>query len=141
MKMSYRGNKYQSSAASLLEVKEGDIIGKYRGVECHQKLPRHIPQLQPKIYLKYRGIAYSSNPNAQPYFIPNETDVTPKECLPTETVVSEETKYNLATVHLSNLRRNLERRMEVAQSHENYRLLAMLKKEADALDDKQSIKC
>lgn len=139
--MSYRGNKYQPSAASLLEVKEGDILGKYRGIECHQKLPKHIPQLQPKIYLKYRGIAYSSNPNAQPYFIPHHTEITPLENFPTETLISEETKCNLATVHLSNLRRNLERRMEVAQSHENYRLLAMLKKEADALDGKQSIKC
>lgn len=141
MKMSYRGNKYQPSAASLLEVKEGDIIGKYRGVECRQKLPKHIPQLQPKIYLKYRGIAYSSNPNAQPYFIPNETEVKSIENLPTETIVSEETKHNLATIHLANLRRNLERRMEVAQVNENYRLLAMLKKEADALNEKQSIKC
>ncbi|MBE9222191.1 DUF4278 domain-containing protein [Cyanobacterium stanieri LEGE 03274] len=141
MKMSYRGNKHQPSETALLEVKEGDVLGKYRGVECHRKLPRHIPQLQPKIYLKYRGIAYSSNPNAQPYFIPHDAKAQPEENLSTQTIVSEETKSNLAIIHQANLRRNLERRMEVAQTNENYRLLAMLKKEADALDEKKGIKC
>ncbi|AUC61151.1 hypothetical protein AA637_08260 [Cyanobacterium sp. HL-69] len=142
MKMSYRGNQHQPSETSLLEVKEADILGKYRGVECRQKLPRHIPQLQPKIFLTYRGVAYSSNPNAQPYFIPRQEEgQQEKECLSTVNVISEETKCNLGAIHQANLRRNLERRMEIAQTNENYHLLAMLKKEADALDEKKSIKC
>ncbi|MBF2056493.1 MAG: DUF4278 domain-containing protein [Cyanobacterium sp. T60_A2020_053] len=132
MKMSYRGNSYQPSATSLMEVREGDIIGKYRGCEVRTFLPRHIPQLQPKIYLQYRGIAYSSNPNAQPYFVAHNSSTENKsESL--AIVTSHETQENLAQVHLANLRRNLERRMAVAQSQENYSLLGMLKKECEAL--------
>ncbi|MGY6529804.1 MAG: DUF4278 domain-containing protein [Cyanobacterium sp.] len=141
MKMSYRGNEHTPSETSFLEVKEADILGKYRGIECRRKLPRHIPHLQPKIFLKYRGIDYNSNPNAQPYFIPLQNEAKEKECLPTVNVVSEETKCNLATIHQANLRRNLERRMEIAYMNENYHLLALLKKEADALDEKHGVQC
>jgi len=129
MNMSYRGNTYLQSETSLMEVKEGDIMGKYRGSEWRYKLPNHIPQLQPKVYLQYRGVAYSSCANAQqPYFIPQQevnSDITP--------VMSKATKKNLEQVHIANMRRNLERRMEIAQINENYKLLAMLKKESDDL--------
>ena len=131
--MSYRGNKYLQSETSLMEVKEGDIMGIYRGNQWRYKLPNHIPQLQPKIYLKYRGIAYSTSPNAQPYFIPKkaskEVEINDHSC----SIMSQTTQQNLEQVHISNMRRNLERRMEIAQNSENYQLLAMLKKESEQL--------
>jgi len=127
--MSYRGNTYLQSETSLMEVREGDIMGKYRGSEWRYKLPNHIPQLRPKVYLKYRGVAYSSCVNAQPYFIPQQ-EVKRDSNTP---VLSQVTEKNLEQVHIANMRRNLERRMEIAQINENYKLLAMLKKESDEL--------
>lgn len=130
MKLSYRGNQYQSETA-LLEVRESDITGKYRGSKWIYKLPRHIPQLQPKLDLTYRGIAYSSCPNlnVKPYFSSESEMVN----LPVELTPSQVTEKNLTDIHLENLRRNLERRIKVAQENENYHLLAMLQKESQQL--------
>lgn len=130
MKLSYRGNQYQSETA-LLEVRESDITGKYRGSKWSYKLPRHIPQLQPKLDLKYRGIAYSSRPNLhiKPYFSSEEERASSS----LELTLSQVTEKNLTDIHLENLRLNLERRIKVAQENENYHLLAMLQKESQQL--------
>lgn len=128
MTMKYRGNQYQSET-SLLEMKEGDMIGKYRGCNLYRKLPRHIPQLRPKLGLTYRGVSYSTCPNATPIFYPQETSSASAYSFITTTV----SDRNLEEVHLANLRRNLERRMLIAQANRNDYLLEMLKKESQEL--------
>lgn len=125
MKMQYRGTQYKSET-SLLEMKETDIIGKYRGNQWNYKLPKHIPQMQPKLFLNYRGVSYNSCPNANQMMIKTSLSTiaphsrianTPEEC-------------NLEQVHLHNLRQNLERRIKVAQNSRNDYLLEMLKQES-----------
>lgn len=128
MKMKYRGNQYRSET-SLLEMKEGDIIGKYRGCNVYGKLPRHIPQLRPKLGLNYRGVSYSTCPNATPLFYPQETS----SIAPYSTIPSAVSPQKLEEVHLENLRRNLERRMLIAEATRNDYLLEMLKKESQQL--------
>jgi hypothetical protein len=130
MKFYYRGNPYQTETA-LLEVRESDIKGKYRGSKWTYKLPKHIPQIQPKLYLQYRGVAYStcSNINVKPYFQESSAIVTDSSTANETQVIQK----NLREVHLDNLRRNLERRMKIAQEKQNYHLLAMLEKECQQL--------
>ncbi|WP_431705983.1 DUF4278 domain-containing protein [Geminocystis sp. CENA526] len=128
--MKYRGNQYRSET-SLLEMKEGDIIGKYRGCNVYGKLPKHIPQLRPKLGLSYRGVSYSTCPNATPVFYPSETVVS--SIAPHSRIASFETTKKLEDVHLQNLRRNLERRMQIAQETHNDYLLEMLRKESQEL--------
>lgn len=130
MKMKYRGIQYKSET-SLLEMKESDIIGKYRGNKCNYKLPRHIPQLQPKLFLTYRGVSYSTCPNATPVMINTEVPVV--AIAPHSRIVNTLTESNLEQVHLYNLRQNLERRIKVAEDSHNDYLLEMLKKESQEL--------
>jgi hypothetical protein len=126
--MKYRGNQYRSET-SLLEMKESDIIGKYRGCSVSKKLPRHIPQLRPKLGLNYRSVSYSTCPNATPLFYPQETSSIASYSIIPSTISNQK----LEEVHLENLRRNLERRMIIAQANHNHYLLEMLKKESQQL--------
>lgn len=128
MKMKYRGCQYKSET-SLLEMKEGDIIGKYRGCNVYGKLPRHIPQLRPKLGLSYRGVSYTTCPNATPVFYPQETSSMASH----STIPSAVSHQKLEEVHLENLRRNLERRMLIAEATQNDYLLEMLRKESQQL--------
>ena len=126
MDLLYRGNQYQTETA-LLEVRETDITGKYRGTKWKYKLPRHIPQVQPKLDLKYRGVSYSTCPNSvKPYF--TQQSETPSNRA-AETTTSQVTEKNLAQIHLENLRLNLERRIRIAEDNGNENLVAMLEKE------------
>ena len=54
MQFSYRGVLYDKKPLTL-EVTESEISGKYRGQDWHYRYPKHIPQLQPKIFMQYRG--------------------------------------------------------------------------------------
>jgi hypothetical protein len=128
MKLSYRGNNYASEAISHLEVRETAITGKYRGHHWRYKLPQHIPQLQPKIYLQYRGIAYSTCPNMA---ISGEGDKC--TCVPLNQKCPKLVVQNTEQVHLENLRRNLERRLDIAKAKGNYNLVEMLEKESQQL--------
>ncbi|WP_231937559.1 DUF4278 domain-containing protein [Geminocystis sp. NIES-3709] len=127
--MKYRSNQYQSET-SLLEMKESDIIGKYRGCQWNYKLPRHIPQLRPKLGLNYRGVSYSTCPNALPIMSGENLVTTIENYSNTSSKVYH---YKLEDVHLQNLRRNLERRMKVAEENHNDYLLQMLRKESQEL--------
>jgi hypothetical protein len=133
--MKYRGNQYKSET-SLLEMKESDIIGKYRGSNVYGKLPRHIPQLLPKLGLNYRGVSYSTCPNATPLFYPQETSSTMTQSYSIAlhtTILLPVSHQKLEEVHLENLRRNLDRRMLIAQAAHNNYLLEMLRKESQQL--------
>ena len=124
MKMKYRGNDYRSET-SVMEMTESDIIGKYRGLECGYKLPKHIPQLRPKLGLTYRGITYNTCPNTVAICTTNQTPV--KEIAPHSRIPNHQ---NLGDIHLQNLKLNLERRIRVAQENQNDYLLEMLRKES-----------
>lgn len=128
MKLSYRSNNYEMETNNFLEVKETDIAGKYRGHYWRYKMPRHIPQLQPKLFLQYRGVAYCTRPQVK---VPlNNTECA---SVPMMTKTSNLVVQNTEKVHLENLRRNLQHRLESAQVNGNEDLLKMLRKECQEL--------
>ncbi|MFM7478658.1 MAG: DUF4278 domain-containing protein, partial [Microcystis aeruginosa] len=47
MMLAYRGVKYEKDSLPL-EMKTGDIGGKYRGQDWNHHYPRHMLQLEPK---------------------------------------------------------------------------------------------
>jgi len=59
MTLAYRGVKYERDSLPL-EMKTGDIGGKYRGQDWNHHYPRHMLQLEPKLHRQYRGVAYST---------------------------------------------------------------------------------
>jgi len=65
MTLAYRGVKYERDSLPL-EMKTGDIGGKYRGQDWNHHYPRHMLQLEPKLHRQYRGVAYSTRPHLAP---------------------------------------------------------------------------
>jgi hypothetical protein len=124
MNLSYTRNNYENAVSSLLEIRESDIARQFRGHFLISKLPKHIPQLQPKIFSQYRHIAYKDKACNQ---------TVKCSCLSKENSCPKLVVKNTEQIHLKNLRRNLQRRLQVAQAKENYDLVAMLKKECQQL--------
>jgi hypothetical protein len=133
MRLSYRGVNYETELP-ILEANEGEIGGKYRGRDWNYRYPKHIPQLKPKFYQQYRGIAYSTRP------IPKDGEIVfpqwnatgvycPISLQQPQTVVSSE----VSKTHLENMRRSLERRLEIAKENGDESLLELLKKESRQL--------
>lgn len=133
MKLSYRGVDYEKELP-ILEMNEGEIGGKYRGRDWNYRYPRHIPQLQPKWYRQYRGVAYSTRP------IPREGEIVipqwnttgvycPVPVQQPQTVVADE----ISNTHLENMRRSLERRLQVAKANGDEHLIDLLEKESQQL--------
>lgn len=57
MKLSYRGTTYDYTPAEVDTISEGELAGKYRGLDwkfCNQK---KAPVQQTNVELKYRGVA------------------------------------------------------------------------------------
>jgi hypothetical protein len=131
MKLTYRGVEYTRTPYNL-EVTEGEVAGKYRGRDWRYHCPRHMVDLQPKANLQYRGIPYKTC-RVVDESIP-EVEVHRKQLHRTfgqtqpRSVVDEAAK-----IHLDNMRRNLERRLQVAKASGNNSLVQMLEKESKDL--------
>ena len=54
MSLIYRGVKYEPTQNSV-EMSEGQVIGRYRGVEFKRRIPKHLPMKHQAYGLKYRG--------------------------------------------------------------------------------------
>jgi hypothetical protein len=110
-------------------MEEGAIAGKYRGVDWRYRYPRHVPQSKPKLYRQYRGVLYSTSP-----VVTSEGRELPTIACPLP--LSKPTPIepeDLSTVHLDNIRRRLERRLQIAQKNGDENLVEMLQKEAQDL--------
>ncbi|MEC4891947.1 MAG: DUF4278 domain-containing protein [Oscillatoria sp. PMC 1051.18] len=133
MRFSYRGVGYDRQSLNL-EVIEGEVAGKYRGQEIRYKYPRHIPELQPKIYLQYRGVAYSKRPVVKCQSSPlAQTNSTANPCAFLNNQVNSGISEEAGQIHLDNIRRSLERRMEVAKASGNEGLVRLLEQESKQL--------
>ena len=126
MKLSYRGVNYES-ATSILEVTEGDIGGTYRGQTWRSHYVRHIPEPPPVHDLKYRGVAYRTGKSA----VAVPTNVAGSRCtLPAVHKREREKELDhVRNIHLANIRRSLERRMQVAKANGDERLVHLLQQE------------
>jgi hypothetical protein len=133
MKLSYRGIHYDEDPLNL-EFKEGTVVGKYRGQDWNYHYPRHIPQLQPKIFMQYRGVAYSTCPlpkkeGCEEYLW--ESGI--KSCRSYIPENSQVVNRDTGSIHLENIRRNLERRLQIAKANGDHNLVNLLRKECKQL--------
>jgi hypothetical protein len=125
MKLSYRGNKYDN-ASSFLEVREGDIGGTYRGQTWRSHYVRHIPEPAPVHDLRYRGVAYRIGQAA----VAMPTAAEGRCTLPVSHRREREKELDeVSRMHLSNIRRSLERRMQVAKAKGDEKLVRLLEQE------------
>lgn len=131
MKLTYRGIQYQPETNSL-EIKEGEIGGKYRGQPWRYHYPRHVLALKPKLWLEYRGVHYSKcavvnscdlREIAIPAINPDQEISTPRH------FAGQMQEATADQAHLENIRRNLERRISIAREKGNEQLVSMLERE------------
>ncbi|CBN58077.1 MULTISPECIES: DUF4278 domain-containing protein [Kamptonema] len=78
MKLTYRGISYEYTPP-VVETVEGNIGGKYRGLDWRFRNLKKAPLLQPSVNLTYRGVTYSNNPSAivESQAAVDQTDPTP----------------------------------------------------------------
>ncbi len=131
MKLTYRGIEYETESSSL-EVQSGGVGGKYRGREWNYKYPRHIPDLKRKIYKQYRGVAYGSRPVVKTYATITKEGDRKNNCCPVK-IKYYSAAEQAAKIHLENITRNLERRIEVAKAKGDKQLINLLEKESKEL--------
>ncbi|MUG99054.1 DUF4278 domain-containing protein [Scytonema sp. UIC 10036] len=128
MKLTYRGTHYEQNPLNP-EVTAGETGGKYRGQTWTRHYPRHIPQTQPIAELKYRGVAYSIG---DPLDV--ELMVLSKQRSKDASVVEsgsvKKCANEITKAHLTNIRRNLEHRLQVAREQGDQNLIRLLEDEA-----------
>lgn len=140
MKLTYRGVSYEHNPA-MLEVNEGEIGGKYRGTSWKHHYPRHIPVPQPKIDLKYRGVAYCTGDpvdveaallrknyaqaTSQALNVTNEVELHHNS--------RQQVLVELNQAHLNNVRRSLEHRLQVAREQGDRDLIRLLEAEVEQI--------
>lgn len=133
MKLSYRGVSYEKDS-SILDIIEGDIGGKYRGNDWKYHYPRHIPQQQPKLYRQYRGVSYSTRPLTSGESPPMaDTSTTATSCAVSLKYPRKIVTNYASQTHLDNIRRNLERRLQVAKAKGDESLIELLEQESQQL--------
>ena len=133
MKLSYRGVDYEDEPLTL-EVNEGEIGGKYRGQNWRYRYPRHIPHLQPKLHLQYRGVACSTRPisKTEGNTVPRR-EVTATFCPVPIGKQGKGVADEVAKMHWENIRQNLERRLQIAKASGDETLVNLLEKESEQL--------
>jgi hypothetical protein len=133
MKLCYRGVEYDR-CPPVLEVTESEILGRYRGRPLHFSYVRHIPFPQPVADLKFRGVAYHTNAQGQiePLAPASEVGTVRKPWSNSFNSMAQARRQLLkesTRVHQENIRRSLERRMEVARAQGDEGLVRQLEEE------------
>ena len=115
MKLTYRGVSYEHIPVTL-EVNEVDIIGKYRG--------------QASALLHYRGSNYKV---MQPVFSSTRKEAPSASCPVRLPQLSKLVNSDIHSVHLNNMRSNLERRLQMARQKGDEQLISQLQQESRKL--------
>lgn len=120
---------------------EGEIGNKYSGTSCKQKYPRHIPANFPRIDQKYREVGYYTG-------APEDVEAMRQRHAKTDISSAPKIKNNeaaltknsrqqglekLHNIHLNNIRRNLEHRLQVARSKGDKDLIRLLEAEFEQI--------
>ncbi|MBW4574773.1 MAG: DUF4278 domain-containing protein [Aphanothece sp. CMT-3BRIN-NPC111] len=129
MELSYRGVNYENHPPTL-EVTEAEICGKYRGQNFSFRYVRHIPLPPPVPKLMYRGVAHGNNqPSAQGTVADQPVARIAGKTLPIPKS-SENFLDEAAIAHQANIRRSLERRLNIARAKGDESLLRLLEAES-----------
>lgn len=125
MKLSYRGVAYENNQANL-EVAEGEILGKYRGANWRCHTVQEMPVPQPSQTLRYRGSTYRHL--GEPVMLRQTPGTHNSSTLTTASLFGE-----IGRIHNSNLRQNLEHRLQVARARGDHQLVSLLEAESRQL--------
>ena len=117
MKLSYRGANYEYDIPTV-DMIEGEVAGKYRGINWNYRYPRHIPT--PK---KYGGTNSTTKRDSQA----GDRDVAAASA--PAAVKSYPTVVEVAQVHRANICNILDRRQQAAKAKGDERLLRLLELE------------
>ncbi|OKH17885.1 DUF4278 domain-containing protein [[Limnothrix rosea] IAM M-220] len=137
MKLTYRGVSYEHVPTSL-EVTEGNILGKYRGQVTHRRcVASEIKRPESEsVLLHYRGNLYSTMQSVIPASL-RERSVGHQAPAPSCPVklpqLSQLMSQDVRQVHLENMRRSLERRIQSAQASGDQHLVNLLRQESHNL--------
>ena len=128
MQTSYRGVNFQSSAPTL-EVAENEMASRYRGESLNFSYVRHIP-LPPAIPNPMNRLVTESS-TTSPFATPGKREVIDEAYYAPQ--VSEKILHEVSAIHQENIRRNLERRLEVAKARGDQSLIRQLQVESQQL--------
>ena len=131
MKITYRGVAYEYNPIPI-EVTPDGIGGKYRGVNWRRYDPKSVPISQRFAQLKYRGVAYCIGDSQE---IQHKEEVVSLHNSPAETTQQVKNRFKsqkdeLHKIHLLNIRKNLERRLQLAKERGDANLVYLLEEEA-----------
>ncbi|RZM78732.1 arginine synthesis PII-interacting regulator PirA [Leptolyngbya iicbica] len=132
MKLCYRGVEYDYTPPAL-EVSESEMLGHYRGRPLHFSYVRHVPFPQPEANLTYRGTPYHTTRQGaieavvQVNKAPQQAQFKP--VFDSMAAARRSLLQEAADMHQANMKRSLERRMQVAQAKGDDRLLRQLEDE------------
>ena len=139
MELTYRGTNYKYNQPTS-ELITGETGGKYRGADWNRHYLRHIPVPQPVANLQYRGVNYcTGHPvDVEASLLRQQhaelATATQKQVNRQPQVKSRrEVMDELNNTHLSNIRRNLEHRIQVAKAKGDRRLVQMLEAEVEQI--------
>ena len=126
---------------SNIELTDSEIVDQFQGTDWKQKYPRHIPVPQPKTDLKSPGIECSTddlidieaNQLRQNYIVDDSVAVPRKNEVVLIKSKRQQALEELNNVHLNNLRRNLEHRLQVAREKGDENLIRLLEAEFEQI--------
>jgi len=125
MKLSYRGANYEYDIPTV-DMKEGEVAGKYRGQNWNYRYPRHIPVPQHPHDLQYPSVHYSKDRQSPKI----DRDVIGTVDSARVTVISSAKVQEVATVHRLNICNILDRRKQVARAKGDVKLMCLLEIES-----------
>ena len=139
MKFNNRAFNYEPNLSNI-ELTESEIVDN-QGTDWKQKYPRHIPVPQVKIDLKSPAVECSTgdlidieaNQLRQNYIADDSVAVPRKNEVVLTKTKRQQLLEELNNVHLNNLRRNLERRLQVAREKGDENLIRLLEAEFEQL--------
>lgn len=137
MKLTYRGVAYEHVPTSL-EVTEGNILGKYRGQVTRRRcVVSEIERPESEsMLLHYRGGLYPTMQAVLPVSL-RERRVNHQAPAPSCPVklpqLSKLMSQDVRQVHIENMRRSLERRIQSAQARGDQHLVNLLRQESNNL--------
>jgi Domain of unknown function (DUF4278) len=129
MKLTYRGIDYENDPLGVNLI-PGEVGGKYRGANWRHNYVRHIPVQPPAANLKYRGVAYHLGEGQdveaicrRQYSHPDMASIFRRQ----------KVRDEFSNSHFASIRRNLEKRLQVAKDKGDERLIDLLEDEARQL--------
>lgn len=134
MKLTYRGIKYEYAPLAV-EVTAEEIGGKYRGAEWKRHHSQHIPITHHAAELKYRGATYYSGNSEEVEELKQRKKLNFIFATGNKLFVRNQANNQLIQTHRANLRRDLQRRLEVAKQKGDENLIRILEDEANQLLD------